>query len=143
MNSKLFLLWASEKVRESKNMLEAKKSPKGSGGDDPAQRDREEAAEIRQQAIDAKEDARRREAKARRILGTIKTAAEISAQDSTQQRDPLPSTVMDSGSNLDYLKNLGVDAGFQSMSASGGRGQSHHYQRIQEALKAVIDKELK
>ena len=139
MNSNLFLLWASEKVRESKNMLEAKKS----SDSDPAGRDREEAAELRAQAEDELRDARRARERARRGVRAVEAEAERRGKESiAPPKEPLPSTVMGATSYLDYLNNLGVNAGFQSMSASGGRGQSHHYQRMQEAFKTVISNEL-
>jgi len=156
MNPNLFLQWAAEKVRQQKNfILEARRrtppSPSAGSPMTPEERDaaaRENLAAAREERREGRRERERLRDRARRRLAQIKGAAELQATErlGVGQKEPLPSTSMEAGSNLDFLRNLGIDAGYMASrspvkserhvsSSAEALGMQEEYQRIIESEK--------
>jgi len=141
MNPNLFLQWAAEKVRQQKNfILEARRrSPTSRGGgadtwgpaEEAEARRRDDAAERRERR-DAGEENRD---EAKRLLAKVRGAAELQAAErmGVGEKQPLPATSMEAGSNLDFLRNLGIDAGYIA-SRSPVKSEKHNMSSSAEAL---------
>ena len=137
MNPNLFLQWAAEKVRQQKNfILEAKKkTPTSPGGGAPRWGPAEEAKAKRKEAAAERKENNTDADEAKRLLAKVRGAAELQAAErmGVGQKEPLPSTSMEAGSNLDFLRNLGIDAGYMA-SRSPVKSERHNISSSAEAL---------
>lgn len=162
MNSKIFLQWAAEKVRQQKNfILEARRGgrpPASPGGPSPAAGGspratwgaaEERAARRREAALERREENRDQD-DARRLYARIKGAAELQAQErlGVGEKEALPSTSLEPGSNLDFLRNLGIDAGYMASrqpvkSERHSRSSSAEALGMQEEYNKIVESEEK